>query len=112
MDQEKRWYAVYTRPRWEKKSDGILLRKGIMSWCPTQKVERYWTDRKKIIEDPLFRSYVFVNINEEDRVNVLMTEGIINFVYYLGEHAIIRDEEIENIKRFLGTKLLMRSLRR
>jgi len=104
MDQEKRWYAVYTRPRWEKKSDGILLRKGIMSWCPTQKVERYWTDRKKIIEDPLFRSYVFVNINEEDRVNVLMTEGIINFVYYLGEPAIIRDEEIENIKKYLSEK--------
>ena len=104
MDQEKRWYAVYTRPRWEKKSDGILLRKGIMSWCPTQKVERYWTDRKKIIEDPLFRSYVFVNINEEDRVNVLMTEGSINFVYYLGEPAIIRDEEIENIKKYLSEK--------
>lgn len=104
MDQEKRWYALYTRPRWEKKSDGILLRKGIMSWCPTQKVERYWTDRKKIIEDPLFRSYVFVNINEEDRVNVLMTEGIINFVYYLGEPAIIRDEEIENIKKYLSEK--------
>lgn len=104
MDQEKRWYAVYTRPRWEKKSDGILLRKGIKSWCPTQKVERYWSDRKKIIEEPLFRSYVFVYINEEERVNVLMTEGIINFVYYLGEPAIIRDEEIENIKSYLSEK--------
>jgi transcription antitermination factor NusG len=104
MDKEKRWYALYTRPRWEKKSDGILLRKGITSWCPVQKVERNWTDRKKIIEDPLFRSYVFVNINEDDRVNVLMTDGIINFVHYLGEPAIIRDEEIENIKKYLSEK--------
>ena len=47
----KKWYAIYTKPRWEKKIDSVLIRKGIESWCPLQKVERQWSDRKKIIEE-------------------------------------------------------------
>ncbi len=101
LSRERKWYAVYTKPRWEKKSDNILLQKGIESWCPVQKVERQWSDRKKIIEVPLFRSYVFVRINEMERIAVLDTDGIINFIHYLGKPAIIRDEEIEIIKQYL-----------
>ena len=63
MELEKKWYALYTKPRWEKKIDSVLIRKGVESWCPLQKIERQWSDRKKIIEDPLFKSYVFVRID-------------------------------------------------
>src|SRR6266508_486030 len=100
-DRIKQWYALYTKPRWEKKVDSILLRKGIESWCPLQKVERQWSDRKKIIEDPLFKSYVFVHIEEEERLIVLQTDGVLNFVHYLNKPAIIRDEEIALIKSYL-----------
>lgn len=102
--EDKKWYALYTKPRWEKKSDSILVRKGIESWCPVQKAERQWSDRKKIIEDPLFKSYVFVHIRENERVTVLQTEGILNFVHYLGKPAIIKDEEIDLIKSYLLEK--------
>jgi len=101
MKDIKKWLAVYTKPRWEKKVDGTLLRKGINSWCPLQKVEKQWSDRKKIIEEPLFRSYVFVNIAEDERVKVLQTEGVLNFVHYLNKPAIIKDEEITIIKSYL-----------
>lgn len=101
---EKKWYAVYTKPRWEKKIDTRLIKKGIESWCPLQKVERQWTDRKKIIEDPLFKSYVFVRIDVSERSEVLMTDGVLNFVYYLGKPAVIRDEEVNNIKMYLSEK--------
>ncbi len=101
---EKKWYAVYTKPRWEKKIDARLIKKGIESWCPLQKVERQWTDRKKIIEDPLFKSYVFVRIDVKERSDVLMTDGVLNFVYYLGKPAVIRDEEVNNIKMYLSEK--------
>jgi transcription antitermination factor NusG len=84
--------------------DGILLRKGINSWCPLQRVEKKWSDRKKIIEEPLFRSYVFVNISEEERLSVLQTEGVLNFVHYLGKPAIIKDEEVTLIKSYLLDK--------
>jgi transcription antitermination factor NusG len=101
---EKKWYAVYTKPRWEKKIDSILIRKGIESWCPLQKIERQWSDRKKIIEDPLFKSYVFVHIDDTERTKVLMTDGILNFVHYLGKPAVIREEEVDNIKKYLAEK--------
>jgi len=101
---EKKWYAVYTKPRWEKKIDTRLIKKGIESWCPLQKVERQWSDRKKIVEDPLFKSYVFVRIDVTERSNVLMTDGVLNFVYYLGKPAVIRDEEVNNIKMYLSEK--------
>ncbi len=102
IQQEQKWYAIYTKPRWEKKVDSVLVRKEIESWCPVQKVQKQWIDRKKIIEEPLFKSYVFVRIGEEERVKVLMTDGVLNFVHYLGKPAIIRDEEIDLIKKYLS----------
>ena len=100
-ERTKKWYALYTKPRWEKKVDHVLLQKGIESWCPVQKVERQWSDRKKIIHDPLFKSYVFVHISEDERLTVLQTDGILNFVHYLNKPAVIRDEEIALIKSYL-----------
>ncbi|MBW0179231.1 UpxY family transcription antiterminator [Sediminibacterium sp.] len=104
MEPEKKWYALYTKPRWEKKIDSVLIRKGIESWCPLQKVERQWSDRKKIIEDPLFKSYVFVRIAPDERTKVLMTDGVLNFVHYLGKPAVIKDDEISVIKKYLAEK--------
>lgn len=102
MANGKNWYAIYTKPRWEKKVNTVLERKGIEVWCPLQKVRKQWSDRKKIVEEPLFKSYVFVYIDQNERTNVLMTDGVLNFVYYVGKPAIIRDEEIEIIKKYLS----------
>ena len=104
MSNSKRWFAAYTKPRWEKKVSSVLERKGVECWCPLKKTERQWSDRKKVIEEPLFTSYVFVRINETEKSVVLMTDGILNFVYYIGKPAIIRDEEIDIIKKFLSEK--------
>ena len=100
----KNWFAVYTKPRWEKKVNTKLLSKGIESWCPVQRVQRQWSDRKKIIEDPLFKSYVFVLISDEEKTKVLNTDGVIQFVYYLKKPAVIRNEEIQLIKTYLLEK--------
>jgi transcription antitermination factor NusG len=96
-----RWYAIYTRPRWEKKVNSILLEKGIESYCPLNKVRRKWSDRIKTIEEPLFKSYVFVKIDEGDKSKVRMTNGVVNFVYWDGKPAVIKEKEIQTIKRFL-----------
>lgn len=100
----KSWYAIYTKPRWEKKVNQLLLNKRIESWCPLQKVERQWSDRRKIIEEPLFKSYVFVKINKAENLEVLQTDGVLNFVYYLGKPAMIREAEINLIKSYLQEK--------
>lgn len=102
MQQElSTWYAVYTKARWEKKVAELLTRKRIENYCPLNPVERQWSDRRKVIAEPLFRSYVFVRIPESRKWVVRETEGIINFVYWLGKPAVIADHEIELIKRFL-----------
>ena len=62
----QKWYAVYTKPRWEKKVNSLLLQKGIEVYCPLNKVRRKWSDRIKTIEEPLFKSYVFVKIKDEE----------------------------------------------
>ena len=111
---EKKWFALYTKPRWEKKVHERLIKKDINSWCPIQKVQKQWSDRKKIVEEPLFKSYVFVKIDyATERLPVMMVDGVLNFVYYLGKPAIIRNIEIENIQRYLMEKdavIEMRSL--
>lgn len=96
-----KWYAIYTRPRWEKKVNNLLVQKGIESYCPLNKVRRKWSDRIKIVEEPLFKSYVFVRIEDENRTEVRMTEGVVNFVYWNGKPAVIKEKEIQIIKRFL-----------
>jgi len=102
LDKVKRWHVIYTKSKWEKKVEGLLLNANIESWCPVQKKERQWSDRKKIIEEPLFRSYVFVKIDTEEHIKVLGTIGVVNFLYFEKKPAIIRDNEIEAIRKYLG----------
>ena len=97
----RKWLAVYTRPRWEKKVNQLLIEKGLESYCPLNKVRRKWSDRVKIVEEPLFKSYVFVKVTDEDRTAVRMTNGTVNFVYWDGKPAVIKEKEITAIKRFL-----------
>jgi transcription antitermination factor NusG len=97
----QKWFAIYTRPRWEKKVNHLLLQKGIEVYCPLNKVRRKWSDRIKTVEEPLFKSYVFVKVADEDRTKVRMTDGVVNFVYWDGKPAIIKEKEIQTIKRFL-----------
>jgi transcription antitermination factor NusG len=96
-----KWFAIYTRPRWEKKVNGLLSQKGIESYCPLNKVRRKWSDRMKTVEEPLFKSYVFVKITDDERTAVRMTHGVVNFVYWNGKPAVIKEKEIQTIKRFL-----------
>lgn len=79
----------------------LLLQNGIESYCPLNKVRRKWSDRVKLVEEPLFKSYVFVKVDESGRTAVRMTDGVINFVYWDGKPAIVKDKEIEAIKLFL-----------
>ncbi len=98
----QKWLAIYTKPRWEKKVAALLMQKGIETYCPLNKVRRRWSDRMKLVEEPLFKSYVFVKVAEDERTSVRMTDGVINFIYWDGKPAIIRDKEIQVIRQFLN----------
>ena len=96
-----KWLAIYTKPRWEKKVNQLLKDKGIECYCPLNKVHRKWSDRIKTVEEPLFKSYVFVKVEDADRTKVRLTNGVVNFVYWNKKPAVIREKEIQTIKRFL-----------
>ncbi len=98
----KYWLAVYTKSRWEKKVYGLLVDQGFEAYCPLNKVSRKWSDRVKIVEEPLFKSYVFVRLQDGEHAKVRMINGIVNFVYWLGKPAVIADGDIDKIKRFLN----------
>lgn len=100
--EKKRWYAVYTKPRWEKKVNLLLQEKALECYCPLNKVRRKWSDRIKTVEEPLFKSYVFVRIAESEMTQVRMTNGVVNFVYWNGKPANIREREIDIIRKFLN----------
>ena len=101
-DHSTFWYAVYTRPRWEKKVAGLLQDKGIEHYCPLNKVTRQWSDRKKVVMEPLFKGYVFVQVAEDKKWELMNINGIVNYVYWLGKPARIRESEIETIRKFLN----------
>jgi transcription antitermination factor NusG len=102
LKDEKKWYAVYTKPRWEKKVYGLLAAKGMEAYCPLNRVRKKWSDRVKWVEEPLFKSYVFVRVGKEELTEVRMTNGVVNFVYWLGKPANVKDTEIEIIRKFLN----------
>jgi transcription antitermination factor NusG len=102
MESKKNWYAVYTKPRWEKKVHAIMESRGLESYCPLNKVRKQWSDRIKLVEEPLFKSYVFVHVPEDDQTLVRMVDGVLNYVYWQGKPALIKEKEIEDIRRFLN----------
>jgi transcription antitermination factor NusG len=101
MTDNLRWYALYVRSRSEKKVSETLDAKQIENYCPIQRIERNWSDRKKIILEPLFKSYVLVRLAPKAHIPVLQTDGVIGFVTFQGKPAVIRDEEIDIVKQFL-----------
>ncbi len=101
MEENLQWFVVYTRPRWEKKVASLLEQAGISYYCPVTKVEKQWSDRRKVILEPLFRGYVFVQVAEANKWTVKAVDGVLNFVYYLGKPARVQDEEILTIRKFL-----------
>ena len=98
----KKCLVVYTKPRWEKKVNTSLVNKGIEAYCPLNKVRRKWSDRMKTIEEPLFKSYVFVKVEDAGMTEVRFVDGVLNYVYWNGKPAIVREEEIIEIKKFMS----------
>lgn len=97
------WFALYTRSRNEKKVHNQLVAQGIESFLPLQKTLKQWSDRKKWVEEPMIRSYVFVKISEREYFDVLNTPGAVRFVFFEGKAAVIPDWQIDAIRHILET---------
>ena len=98
----RQWKVVYTKPRSEKKIAERLTNQGFEVYCPLQTTLKQWSDRKKKVSVPVFPSYVFLHVDSIESDAVLQDPGVLNYVYWLGKPAIIRDEEMNNLKVFLS----------
>jgi len=96
-----KWYAIYTKANGEKKLLESLLEKNIECYLPLRKVLRVWSDRKKWIEEPLFKSYLFVKVSNKEFFNVLNTAGVVCYVCFGGRAQAIPESQIVNVKKFL-----------
>ena len=99
------WYALYTRPRHERQVLQELRNQRIEAYLPTQKVRRRWSDRYKIVEEPLFKNYLFVRSDGQHHRQALKPYGAVSFVTLDGKPAIIPDEEIEAVRILVNSEL-------
>lgn len=101
FNQSYRWYAVYVRAKWEKKVYAELVQKRIEAYLPLKKERRQWSDRVKIIEEPLLRGYLFVKVSNKEFYDVLIVSGVLHYVCFGGKAATIPECQIEDLKLFL-----------
>ena len=94
----KKWIAVYTRPRHEKTVAQELISKGFETYLPILRKRRKWSHRKKWVEFPMFRAYVFTHITFNQVLPVLETIGVVKIIKFGNKPAVVRDEHIEGIK--------------
>ena len=104
---EVHWYAVQTRPRHEKKVLGELTQKSIETYLPLLNQVHHWSDRRKIVQVPLFPGYVFVRAHLDPKVRIAVVSiwGALAFVGPQRDAAPIPDTQIEDIRTLLSTKV-------
>ena len=106
LPNEPRWYAVLCRSRHEKLVATALSNTGIANFLPTVSEVHYWSDRRKLVETPLFPGYVFVRIPDstQAQLRVLKTSGVVRFVGNSHGPLEILENEINAVQTVLNQK--------
>jgi len=99
----RKWYPVCTNPRAEKKAYQGLINKGLETYLPLHRQLKQWSDRKKWVEEPLIKSYLFVYINEYEQTEVLMTKGVSRFIYFSGRITSMPQKQIDELKLLMAS---------
>jgi transcription antitermination factor NusG len=94
-----RWYACYTRARHEKRVTELLLERGVEAYLPLVGRLRQWHDRRKLVELPLFPSYVFARFRISELGRILATPGVVDVVRFARDPSAIPAAEIDNVRR-------------
>ncbi|TXD81352.1 UpxY family transcription antiterminator [Subsaximicrobium wynnwilliamsii] len=103
--QQLNWYVIITKPRSERKVADRLSAIGIDVYCPIKTEMRQWSDRKKKVEVPVLPSMVLVKLADKDRNRVFEVTGVVRYLFWLGEPAVVREEEIDVLKKAMDSGL-------
>lgn len=98
----KQWFVLHVQSRCEKKVAELLSEQNIEVYCPLVKEVKQWSDRKKTVLSPLFKSYVFVYLTEKERSLVFDVPGVLRYLFWLGKPAIVREEEMDAVKKWVS----------
>ena len=101
---KSQWVAVYTQSHAERQAQERLEQQGFETYLPIVEVKRHWSDRIKLVKVPLFPSYLFVKIKKNEPIVVRNTPGVVYIVAFRKEIAILTEQEIDNIRRFVSSK--------
>lgn len=102
LKSEPNWYALYTQPRAEKRVKEKLDLNGIECYLPLHRSPRVWSDRVKMVDLPLFNSYIFVKCRESEIFQMNKINGVVRIVFYDGKPAKISQKEIDAIQMFIN----------
>lgn len=98
----KFWHALYVRSRCEKKVLSQLEDMGIQAYLPLISKVKQWSDRRKKVQEPLFKSYVFVFSNDKQYISILNVYGVVKFVCFEKEAVVVPENQILAIKKFVS----------
>lgn len=98
-----KWYAVYTRPGCERKVAESLNRRKIPNYCPLNRKRK--NGSSSLVTDPLFKSFVFVKVSEDQIPTILEIENVVNFVYWHEAPAVINEPEVELMRSFVDNHI-------
>lgn len=101
VDKRKAWYVIYTAPKAEKQVQQRLIEQGVEVFLPLHLAPRRWSDRVKMVEMPLFPSYIFVYTQQAMLYDLVRITGIARVIYFEGQAAEVRPQEIKVIRQFL-----------
>ena len=101
LESIPKWYTLATKSRHEKVSKEGLETKGFEAYLPVRTVIKKWSDRRKKVQEPLFKGYVFVKMSYRERIPVLETPGVVRVVMFNGRPGILHESEIQTIQRLL-----------
>ena len=102
MTYDPAWYIIYTKPMCEKKVIQHLERKKIANYYPLNRTKKQHQNRVSVILKPLFPSYVFVHTHADLLSPLKNIQGVLNLVHRLKDPAIVSNEDIMEIRSFLG----------
>ncbi len=101
---ECNWYAIHTKPRHEKQIAAQFQEKRVCTFLPMFRQVHRWSDRRRVVEVPMFSCYAFVRLVQtaEERLKVLRTPGVIGFVGSERQGTPIPEEQIEGLRKAIG----------
>ena len=105
LRDESHWYALYTKSRHEKLVEEGLRKKGIETFLPLRKIIRHWSDRKKEIQEPIFKGYLFVQIPLSQQREVLQTQGSVRLVGFNAHPVPISEKDLNAVRRFVQEEI-------